>query len=104
MGHNKILITDKVHPLLIKGLESENCVVIYDAVMDNTRLDDMIHQYDGIIINSKIIMDKARIDKGKNLQFIGRLGSGLEIIDVKYAKKRCTIHRKATGMLSQSIN
>ena len=56
MGHNKILITDKVHPLLIKGLESENCVVTYDTAMDNTRLDGVIHQFDGIIINSKIIL------------------------------------------------
>jgi D-3-phosphoglycerate dehydrogenase len=88
MGHNKILITDKVHPLLIKGLESENCVVTYDTAMDNTRLDDVIHQFDGIIINSKIIMNQTRIDKGKNLLFIARLGSGLEIIDVNYAKKK----------------
>jgi len=88
MGHNKILITDKVHPLLIKGLESENCVVTYDTAMDNTRLDGVIHQFDGIIINSKIIMNQTRIDKGKNLLFIARLGSGLEIIDVNYAKKK----------------
>ena len=88
MGHNKILITDKVHPLLIKGLESENCVVTYDTAMDNIRLDDVIHQFDGIIINSKIIMNQNRIDKGKNLLFIARLGSGLEIIDVNYAKKK----------------
>ena len=60
MGHNKILITDKVHPLLIKGLESENCVVTYDTAMDNIRLDDVIHQFDGIIINSKIIMNQNR--------------------------------------------
>lgn len=88
MGHNKILITDKVHPLLIKGLESENCVVTYDTAMDNTRLDGVIHQFDGIIINSRIIMNQTRIDKGKNLLFIARLGSGLEIIDVNYAKKK----------------
>ncbi len=88
MGYKKILITDKVHPLLIEGLESENCLVTYDTTMDNAKLDEVIHQFDGIIINSKIIMTKARIDKGKNLLFIGRLGSGLEIIDVIYAKKK----------------
>jgi D-3-phosphoglycerate dehydrogenase / 2-oxoglutarate reductase len=88
MGYKKILITDKVHPLLIEGLESAHCLVTYDTAMDNTRLDEMIHQFDGIIINSKIIMNQSRIDKGKNLLFIGRLGSGLEIIDVNYAKKK----------------
>jgi len=88
MEQKKILITDKVHPLLIKGLESANCVVTYDTSIDNTRLDDVIHQFDGIIINSKIIMNQSRIDKGKSLLFIARLGSGLEIIDVNYAKKK----------------
>ena len=88
MGVKKILITDKVHFLLINGLESENCSVTYDTTIDNVKLDTVIHQYDGIIINSKIIMDRARIDKGKNLHFIGRLGSGLEIIDVNYARKK----------------
>jgi D-3-phosphoglycerate dehydrogenase / 2-oxoglutarate reductase len=98
MEAKKILITDKVHPLLIDGLQSENCSVTYDTTIDNEQLDDVIHQYDGIIINSKIIMDEARIDKGRNLQFIGRLGSGLEIIDVKYAKwKKIAVYNSPEG-------
>lgn len=84
----KILITDKVHNLLPEGLRDLGFEVIYDITVDNNKLDKIIHEFHGIIINSKIIMDKTRIDKGVNLSFIGRLGSGLEIIDVKYAKSK----------------
>ena len=84
----KILITDKVHDVLNTRLKESGCEVNYDTSVDNKILDDIIHLYDGIIINSKIIMNKSRIDKGINLKFIGRLGSGLEIIDVDHAESK----------------
>lgn len=84
----KVLITDKVHPLLINGLEAAGFEVNYDTSVDNQVLDQIIDQYEGLVINSKIIMNKVRIDKGNKLLFIGRLGSGLEIIDVNYAKRK----------------
>ncbi|MBK9733547.1 MAG: hypothetical protein IPO92_00710 [Saprospiraceae bacterium] len=85
---DKILITDKVHHLLPDGLRASGYEVTYDTTVDNAILDSIIGQYEGIIINSKIIMNKHRIDLGHKLKFIGRLGSGLEIIDVSYAKKK----------------
>lgn len=88
MTIKKVLITDKVHPLLLSEFQSQGWEVDYDTSVDNLRLDQIIDQYDGLVINSKIIMNKPRIDKGTNLKFIGRLGSGLEIIDVKYAIRK----------------
>lgn len=87
MTNQKVLITDKVHPLLIEGLTNEGYLVHYDTNIDNTQLDEIIHHYDGLIVNSKILMNSDRISLGENLKFIGRLGSGLEIIDVAQAKK-----------------
>lgn len=84
----KILITDKVHDLLPQGLTNLGFEVTYDTSVDTMRLDEIIHQFHGIVINSRILMDKSRIDRGANLSFIGRLGSGLEIIDVHYAKRK----------------
>lgn len=84
----RILITDKVHTLLIDGLRAEGCEVVYDTAVENAQLKNIIAEYDGIIINSKIQMHKEMIDAGGNLRFIGRLGSGLEIIDVPYAKRK----------------
>lgn len=85
---NKVLITDKVHQVLIEGLSQAGWDVHYDTAADNDFLDEHLSAYDGIIINSKIIMDRHRIDTGRQLRFIGRLGSGLEIIDVAYAESK----------------
>lgn len=85
---NKVLITDKVHEVLIEGLSLAGWDVHYDTAADNEFLDEHLCDYNGIIINSKIIMDKHRMDKGRQLRFIGRLGSGLEIIDVAHAESK----------------
>lgn len=84
----KILITDKVHPLLIEGLRQLGHEVVYDTSVTLDILPDHLAKLDGIIINSKILMDEKMIDLGENLRFIARLGSGMEIIDVPYAKSK----------------
>jgi D-3-phosphoglycerate dehydrogenase / 2-oxoglutarate reductase len=98
MSLMRILITDKVHPLLIEGFESRGFTVLYDTKVDNEILKDIISNFDGIVINSKIRMDRMMIDAGSKLQFIGRLGSGLEIIDVDYARQKgIKVHNSPEG-------
>lgn len=85
MSTKKVLITDKVHSVLVDGLQKIGFEVIYDESIKNEELAKCIDQLEGVIINSKIKMDRTMIDRATNLKFIGRLGSGLEIIDVPYA-------------------
>jgi D-3-phosphoglycerate dehydrogenase len=84
----KILITDKVHPLLNEALTSCGWEVDYHTEISLDEVHSVIHKYDGIVINSKINMDKELIDKGERLTFVARLGSGMEIIDIPYARSR----------------
>lgn len=84
----KVLITDGVHPSIIKAIENLGYDVDYIPKMAYEKLAPIISAYSGIIINSKIIMNKAMIDQGTKLHFIGRLGSGLDIIDLPYAAKK----------------
>jgi D-3-phosphoglycerate dehydrogenase / 2-oxoglutarate reductase len=83
-----ILITDKVHPLLIDGLIELGYEVNYDTSVDMATLPNYLPHLDGIVINSKITMDATMIDLGSRLKFIGRLGSGMEIIDQVYARSK----------------
>ncbi|PLX23712.1 MAG: hydroxyacid dehydrogenase, partial [Salinivirgaceae bacterium] len=48
----------------------------------------IIDQYDGIIIRSKFIIDDPFLEKATKLKFIGRVGAGMENIDVEAAEKR----------------
>ena len=47
-----------------------------------------IQHYDGLIIRSRFTIDAQFLDAAKNLKFIGRVGAGLENIDVRYARNK----------------
>jgi len=83
-----VLITDNVHPIMIQEFEKAGFVVDYFPYYTNEDVYNSIENYKGIIINSKTKIFKNTIDKAKKLKFIGRLGSGMEIIDVEYAKQK----------------
>ena len=85
---NKVLITDAVHRHIIKSIEDLGFKVDYIPKMPYSDLGLIISEYTGIIINSKIIMNKSMLDKAEKLKFIGRLGSGLDIIDLPYAAEK----------------
>ena len=84
----KILFIDTVHPFLKQELEKQNhiCDAAYDK--SKTEIQEIIHEYQGIIIRSRFKIDEKFIDYGSNLQFIARAGSGLENIDTIYANSK----------------
>ena len=84
----KILITDLVHDLLIEGFEKAGYTVDYFPDIRYDEVCRIISNYFGLIVNSKILVDKEFIDKAVRLTFVGRLGSGMEIIDRQYAEHR----------------
>ncbi|HET6225759.1 MAG TPA: NAD(P)-dependent oxidoreductase, partial [Bacteroidia bacterium] len=47
-----------------------------------------VHEYDGIVIRSRIKIDKEIIDKATKLKFIARAGAGMENIDTVYAEQK----------------
>ncbi|MEM9866832.1 MAG: 2-hydroxyacid dehydrogenase, partial [Bacteroidota bacterium] len=51
-------------------------------------IEKKIHLYDGVVIRSRFTLDQEFLDRATNLKFIGRVGAGLENIDVRYAKKK----------------
>lgn len=84
----KVLVTDDVHPLLMKGLEDMGFTCFYQPDITNEAVHEVIGDYEGLIINSKIIVDKALLDAGVKLRFVGRVGSGMEIVDKIYAAEK----------------
>jgi D-3-phosphoglycerate dehydrogenase / 2-oxoglutarate reductase len=81
----KVLFIDSVHPLIREELTAFG--LCCDYFPDYTRQDfeGIIDQYSGVIIRSKIKIDKPFLDKAINLKFIGRVGSGMENIDLPVA-------------------
>lgn len=88
MNSRRVLITDDVHEVLPKGLEKLGYELTYLPDITLEGVHEVIQEYEGLVINSKIIVDKALLDKAVQLRWIGRLGSGLEIVDQAYAKTK----------------
>lgn len=84
----KILHLDRNHPLLINQLNDLGYTNDEDYTSLKFQVVDKISEYSGIVIRSRFKIDKQFIDAAKNLQFIARVGAGLESIDCEYAEKK----------------
>jgi D-3-phosphoglycerate dehydrogenase / 2-oxoglutarate reductase len=84
----KILHLDSNHPLLWEQLEKAGFQNEADYTSTKEEVESKIDNYHGIVIRSRFKIDKTFIDKAKNLQFIARVGAGLESIDCEYAESK----------------
>lgn len=83
-----IIITAPVHPILLDTLSKKGYEFIHEPKMDYESLYHQIHNATGLIVATQIQIDRSMIDKAVNLKWIGRLGSGMEHIDVAYAQEK----------------
>ncbi len=114
--NRKILITDELHPLLKEGLEQDGFVVDYRPAISAEEVLEIIHDYEALVINSKVYAGKDLLDRAVKLKFVCRAGSGLEVIDLDYAKQkniiafnspegnRNAVAEHALGMLLNLLN
>lgn len=83
----RILLLDKNHPLISEQLSAKGFVLEEDYSSSYNEVLEKIRNYDGIIIRSRIPLDKNFLEKSSHLKFIARVGAGMENIDVETAEK-----------------
>jgi D-3-phosphoglycerate dehydrogenase / 2-oxoglutarate reductase len=81
----KVIVTAPVHALLIEGLRKKNYEVQYEPAITYPQLEPLIGDASGLVVTTRMPIDKALLDKAGKLEWIGRLGSGMELIDENYA-------------------
>lgn len=81
----KILQLDKNHPLISQQLTAKGFVVEEDHTSSYDQVLEKISDYDGLIIRSRIPLDKNFLTRASHLKFIARVGAGMENIDVEIA-------------------
>lgn len=81
----RILHVDNNHKTLADGLNKLGCENHFDTKSEKQTIMSIINEFQGLIIRSRFPIDKEFLNAAKNLNFIARVGSGLENIDVNYA-------------------
>ncbi len=112
----KILIIEN-HPKLLKeSLQQLGFEVHQRANITYKELYDVIADYTGIVISSRLRVDRTFLNTAKNLKYILRPGSGLENVDRRYAEElgitcinspegnRDAVAEHAIGMLLNLFN
>ena len=100
----KILITEFINQDSLNNLKKK-FEVKYDEKLfqDIQELKKIIKDCDGLIVRNQTKVNSNLLNNADNLKFIGRLGVGLDNIDIKYCKNKKIHVQPATGMNADSV-
>ncbi len=84
----KCLIVDEMHESILDMLQEIGLEVCYFPSLDRNEILDLVGDFDGLLVRSKVYVDNALLQKASRLQFIGRAGAGLDNIDVAAVEAR----------------
>lgn len=84
----KVIVTARAHEILSEKLRQKGFDVICAPTISYDELYNMLDEVEGLVVTTRIKVDEKLIDKANDLKWIGRLGSGMELINVEYAESK----------------
>ncbi len=86
--HKQVLTVTQIDPVLGDFLEQQGYSINYQSNLNRQALLTEASRYEGIITSTKITFDREMLDACTHLKWIGRMGSGMELIDLVYAQEK----------------
>ncbi len=84
----KVIITGRAHSKLKDSLVMQGYQVLDAPEISYEELLDLISDAEGLVVTTRITVNKQLLDNALRLKWVGRLGSGMELIDQSYAESR----------------
>ena len=84
----KIIIATPAHEYVYNRLHQLGYEVLNEPAITYAQLESEIANATGLIVSTRVKVDRPLLEKANKLKWVGRLGSGLELIDVDFAKTK----------------
>jgi D-3-phosphoglycerate dehydrogenase / 2-oxoglutarate reductase len=84
----KVIITGQAHPLLAEGLSAMGYTVVDAPTISYSEVEASVKEVTGLVVTTRIAVDRSLLQKANKLRWIGRLGSGMELIDTDFAAQK----------------
>jgi D-3-phosphoglycerate dehydrogenase len=84
----KVLIAAPVDSILTDGLAAAGYTLVREEKITQATAFGLIHDCVGVITSTRLQLNKELIDAAPGLKWIGRMGSGMEVVDVAYAAEK----------------